>query len=346
MEGIIFSDLHYQEHPEFPFQDVADSVLKQIEDYINKNNINYTFHLGDLYNSRMKMPVRIITPLINYFSKIASLNSQVFLLRGNQFHEGDKFDYNGHLFTSNHLHAIDQPGVSNFNNASIFLLPYGPKDLLINQINIWKKKYSSNGSKQKILMTHFGLEGATINDYEVPNQETLSKKDLAWFDFVFAGHFHKHQEVWKNAWQVGSPYRVSFAEKDDKKGFIHFKDGKVKFIELDVPGMLVIENINNKKVWKKNIPGSFVKVILDEQYVDLKVFDKEKYKNDLWLLGAVGVKFEIKRKEDIKEVREVRIKKDDSPTKMLDRYLDFTKDSYKNLDLNKLKRIGELAMKG
>jgi DNA repair exonuclease SbcCD nuclease subunit len=267
----------------------------------------------------------------------------IFLLKGNSLHDGDNADYNGNLFQG--INKIDAPEILFLEDLLIFFLPYNSKDLLINQINKWKKEFP-NENTQKILMTHFGLEGATINDYEVPNQETLSKKDLAWFDFVFAGHFHKHQEVWKNAWQVGSPYRVSFAEKDDKKGFIHFKDGKVKFIELDVPGMLVIENINNKKVWEKNIPGSFVKVILDEQYVDLKVFDKEKYKNDLWLLGAVGVKFEIKRKEDIKEVREVRIKKDDSPTKMLDRYLDFTKDSYKNLDLNKLKRIGELAMKG
>jgi DNA repair exonuclease SbcCD nuclease subunit len=341
MEALIFSDLHYQEHPEFPFQEVADGVLKQIEEYINKNKIPYVIHLGDLFNSRMKMPVRLISALSKIFYIVKQEGRTIFLLKGNSLHDGDKEDYNGNLFQS--VIKIDTPNVVTFEDYLIFFLPYNSKNLLINQINNWKKKFSDE-TKSKILMTHFGLEGATINDYEVLNQETLSKKDLIWFDFVFAGHFHKHQEVWKNAWQVGSPYRVSFAEKDDKKGFIHFKDGKIKFIKLNVPEMYVIENpINNLC---RTFENSFVKVILDEQYIDLKTFDKEIYKSKLIKNGALGVKFEIKRKEDIREVREVRIKKDDSPNKMLDRYLDFTKDSYKNLDLNKLKRIGELAMKG
>jgi hypothetical protein len=67
MEAIIFSDLHYQEHPEFPFQEVADNVLKQIEEYVIQNHIKNIFHLGDLFNSRMKMPVRLISPLSKFF---------------------------------------------------------------------------------------------------------------------------------------------------------------------------------------------------------------------------------------------------------------------------------------
>ena len=339
MSYIVISDLHYHECPEFPTIDIANSVLQQVEDYILKNKIDKVFHLGDLYHSRIKMPVRTIKPLIDRFSEWCERGIDIYLLKGNPMHDGDNDDYNGHLFPM--ANVIHKPSVYKIDEWGVYFLPFASRESLMHQINLWRKE----SPYKKVLFVHYALQGASILDYEVQLKDSLSKKDLSWFDMVFAGHYHKHQEVWKNAWHVGSPYRISFAERDDKKGFIHVDNDKVKFIELDVPKMIQLEINSNDFAHKGEVKGSFIKIIINGTESFIRNFDYEGNKKDWLGLGALGVKFEIKRTDDIREVREARIKKEDTPEKMIDRYFEFTKDQNPNLDVKKLKHLAYIAMK-
>jgi len=352
MNILLFSDLHYHESQEFPFKDIAESVLSQIENYAVANGVSHVIHLGDLYHNRTRMPVRVIKPLSNRFYDWTRRFS-LFLLKGNPMHEGENEDYNGNLFPTATI--IDQPSVRKHDDTHfIFFLPYGPKAVLLKQIQQWEADGIGKRSV-RILCTHFALDGARALNYEAPATEALTKKELAWFNHVFAGHYHAHQQPFKNAWHVGSPYRVDFGERLDRKGFIHFKDDQANFIDLYVPGMLQLTfNEGYEDKFSKfeevkggvSVEGHLIKVIVKGTDVYLRSFDFESCRKRLMNQGALGVTFKSERTADIREVRQARIHKGDSPERMVDRYLDFMKDNTAGLDINKLRRISHLAMKG
>lgn len=347
---IIFSDLHYHEHPEFPTIKIAENVLDQIETYAVNNQCKTIIHLGDLYHSRIKMPIRILKPLIDRFYNWAiNKRWEIYLLKGNPTHDGDGVDFNGNLFPFGHY--IDRPFCTN-GLLQAFFLPFAPKETLLNAIAYWKKQ--SSLKTPKILFVHYALAGATTNSYEAPIQDSLTKKDVEWFDYVFAGHYHKYQQVFPKAWHVGSPYRVDFGEKDDKKGFIHFTKQGPKFVELNVPKMieyiidpsnsyLVIEDPSINRIALK---GNFVKIIIRGTETYVKNFDIERCRKNLIKQGSLGVTFKKEILKDEKEVRAPRLQKTDSPEKMLSRYFEYTKDQMVGLDVNKIKRLAQLAMKG
>ncbi len=354
MSELIFSDLHYHNHPLFlgepgqenPFVVIAKSVLKQINEYINNHKeIGTIIFLGDLVHSRNRLDVKHINDLMDFFGYNNKINS--YILRGNPTHDGEGEHYIGNLF-GYVANVISSPSVM---IPNYFFLPYDRKENLLKTIKEWEKTHNKDKSK-KYLFTHYGLKGAKVLDYEFPDEETLSKDDLKMFDCVLAGHYHAHQEVWKNAWHVGSLYRVSFAEKNDPKGFIVLHDnGETEFIELEIPDMmqLTIDGSDPKTTIHYQKPsyskaGAFLKVIIKGADSFIKNFDYEECKKKF--PRALGIKFETLREENEKEVREVRINKGEDPKTMVDKYLNFVKEQTEGLDIKKLKSIAETAMGG
>ncbi len=349
MSTIVFSDLHYHNHSLFlgepgqenPFVVISKSVLKQINQYINQNKeIDTIIFLGDLIHSRNKLDVKHINDLMNFFGYNNKINS--YILRGNPTHDGEGEHYIGNLF-GYVANIISSPSIM---IPNYFFLPYDRKENLLKTIKGWEREYKANKHK-KYLFMHYGLKGAKVLDYEFPDEETLSKDDLKMFDGIFAGHYHKFQEVWKNAWHVGSPYRVSFAEKNDPKGFIVLHDnGTVEFVELNVPRMVQLA-LDKEPIKEGEMPlgeNYFLKILLKGTDSFIKNFDYEECKK--LFTKALGIKFETIREEDEKEVREVRINKNDDPLKMIEKYLSFVKDQTEGLDMKKLKLIAETAMGG
>jgi len=345
---LVFSDLHYHEHPLFlgepgeenPFVVIAKSVLKQINDYINKDKKTGTIiFLGDLVHSRSKLNVKHLNDLMDFFGYNKGINS--YILRGNPMHDGEGEHYIGNLF-GYVANVINSPVmISNY-----FFLPYDRKENLLITIKEWEKIYRKDKNK-KYLFMHYGLKGAKVLDYEFPDEETLSQDDIKIFNCVLAGHYHRYQKVWDNAWHVGSPYRISFAERDDPKGFmVLHDDGKVEFVKLNVPRMVELAVDKEDKGHIKSYIGEryFLKIYIKGTDSFIKNFDygecKKKYPE------ALGIKFETIREDDEKEVREVRINKQDDPKNMVEKYLNFVKDQTEGLDIKKLKTIAEIAMGG
>ncbi len=354
MSTLIFSDLHYHDHSLFlgepgeenPFVIIAKNVLKQIKEYVNRDRnkeIDTVYFLGDLVHSRSKLNVKHIHDLQGFFDGLMGRDYPSFIMRGNPTHDGEGDHYVGNLlgFTAN---VISSPIVM----ADLhFFLPYDRKENLLSTIKEWEKVYRKDKHK-KYLFMHYGLKGAKVLDYEFPDEETLSQDDLKMFDCVLAGHFHRHQEVWKNAWHVGSPYRVSFAERDDPKGFmVLHNDGRVEFVELTIPGMEQIKITNKTNISNHHFPlanNSFLKIIVEGTDSFIKNFEYEEWKKEF--PSTLGIKFETIRIDDKKEVREVRIQKSDDPLEMVNKYLNFVKDQTEGLEIKKLKSIAEIAMGG
>ncbi len=358
MEFVIFSDLHVDEHPIFSSEDghnlsldIIKSVLGQIRKYVVDNNIRLVFHAGDLFEVRNKIPVRFISLVQEELYKFKQVD--LVLLRGTPFHEGEGDSYSGTLFRRMYnVTVFDNPDIYYTEDGalSFYMLPWNSKENLASQLNKWSKEKSRNNRGVKILVGHYALSGAKTLAYEAPLEQSLSKVDLRFFDWAFMGHYHRHQEVWRNSFQVGSPYRIDFSERNDDKGFIHWKDGKVKVVSLAGPGMVQL-NVNlslGKSAIIPNLVGSFVKVVIEGTESQIKKYDQVGVKKELLDRGALGVRFEFNRVEDNKEVRQVRIKKESDTMEMLDRYIDFLSESgqISPLDVGRVRKIGKLAMEG
>jgi len=350
VEFLAFSDLHFHEHPIFTevqrngeniFISIALDCLKQISDYDEKNNVNLKFHLGDLFHVRNRLPVKLIKKLIDSFSNMDGL---LYLLRGTPTHDGEGENFNGNLFKGiSSVNPVVGPSILwSDSSGIIYGVPSMSREEMLGAIKEFGNKKQRG---MKILLMHGAIEGAKIMDYEPRDSEVIGHKDLKGFDFVFAGHYHANQQVAKNIWYVGSPYRISFAERTDEKVFLHFKDGEVKFVPLKVPGM-VQKDMNDRKVTEAD--GCFLKIVVKGTESVLKSYDYEGTKKFYLNHGALGIRFDRELVEDEKVVREVRIRKEDDPEAMLARYFDFMREEGQigGLDQGILKTLGLEAMRG
>jgi len=248
MNLIILSDLHISEHQIFTNSETGDnpslaiisSVFDQVKEYADKFSVGHIIHTGDLFDTRNRVPIKLIRFAQEQLQKLFA--SQVFLLRGTPFHDGEGDNYSGLVMDPlENVRVYDSPSLYETDlTPAMFFLPAGRKDDLLAQIKEWSGDKVYQKKKNRIIFGHAPLAGAKTLSYESPADESLSCKDLKFWDFGFFGHYHSPVEVWKNFFQVGSPYKISFAERDDKKGFWHFHDGKIKFVPLIVPDMVEI----------------------------------------------------------------------------------------------------------
>ena len=301
------------------------------------------------------MPIRIICPIAKRFMKWFQGGADVYLLKGNPMHEGEGVDYNGGMFPV--AVVIEQPEIIPFDDlkVGVSMVPFMRKDQIISWIK--KTKDQRKSFRTNILMIHYALAGAKLQDYEVPLKDALTHTDLVDFDFVFAGHYHSFQQPWTKAIHVGSPYRISFSERDWQKGFVHLKINNkgvfdINFVPLLVPNMkeFYIDQPDpvGKGLFEDDVTNCFVKVVFHgtEGFMRTLQPNISNIKEHLITKGALGVSITKERTKDENEVREVRIQKSDTPEKMMDRYIQFTKDQTTALDQKRLRSIGILALKG
>jgi len=346
VDFLAFSDLHLQEKLEYGeregqniFSWIAFNCLDQIFKYAVDYKIEDIFFLGDLFHSRSKVQVRLISKLIDIFTNWNLYGIKIYLIKGTSSHDGDGEDYIGYLFKSlENVIILDNPCSFRFGKQYvIYVIPSLDKDRMIWEISRFSDEISE---RKKILFIHGSVEGAKVMDYEVTDLNSIAVDKFTSFHYVLAGHYHCHQKIGNNVYYVGSPYRVSFAEKDDVKGFIHFKNGKVSFISLQVPNMLEIcLPASNYKDISYNFTDSFVKIIIEGSELECKNVDDMYIRKEVIKRGALGVKIEYVIQNDKEQVKQARMSKDMPISTMVEKYLDCIKSELGGLDVKKLKEV-------
>lgn len=341
MNELIFSDLHFHEHSTYyetkdpyVFVNIELDVLKQIEKYIWDQDIFNVFILGDLFNQK-DAPVWYISKLQGIFyswSKIRNLQNIV-LLRGTPSHDGNGKNYLGNLFRClPKVKVVTVPLVfeSFIPGNPVLMIPSCPQRELIDAL----KQYP----KPKILMMHDAIKGVKIADYQLNIKEFIDVKHFNRFKYVFSGHIHKYQKLGKNIYYVGSPYRITFAEKNDPKGFIHLTNDGPEFIELEGPKMI---EFDFGIPW---MPNQFKEKFVKLNYKNEKKHVVNAVVENMLKAGALGVKTnKIYMKEEKEEKKIIRLKEKESPESMINKYIDLV--DIKDLDKRKILRIGKTAIR-
>jgi DNA repair exonuclease SbcCD nuclease subunit len=108
---------------------------------------------------------------------------------------------------------------------AIITVPYTDDIALAKE---YLKKAGELASKEEIviLLAHLGMQGAKVgSDYVLVHDSDISVDDVPYDNFTAClfGHFHQHQQLFKNGWYIGASHQHNWGDVNTKRGFLHCK---------------------------------------------------------------------------------------------------------------------------
>jgi DNA repair exonuclease SbcCD nuclease subunit len=229
MSFLVMSDLHLHNHNVFGslnenknnqrLIDGLEAVEKVLEKAIEKQ-IKYVFCLGDIFQTKINIPVDVISLTVQTFRKFKENGIKLILLVGNH----DKF------FTDeeNSIHSleifrdcaiiVDRPQVIRIKGIDFYMMPYmdhkdGMLQILYSMIDQDKEK-----DRTKILMLHEDIGGLRYDNGTI-SSAPIKYENLnpSFFNIIYSGHIHLRTEFGRFVY-VGSLYQKDFNEEGQDKG--------------------------------------------------------------------------------------------------------------------------------
>jgi DNA repair exonuclease SbcCD nuclease subunit len=207
-------------------------------------SVDCVVHGGDLLY-RSKVPAKLVTMAFEPLKRVADRGTPVFLVPGN--HERSEIPYRL-LAAHPKIHVFDRPktlllSIDGFHLA-ISGFPYVRDQIRKNFPRILERTgWRQTKADGHILCIHHCLEGATVgpNNYMFRYHEDVIKaNDIpTGFAAILSGHIHRFQVITKDlrgrpiaapVLYPGSIERTSFAERDEKKGYLT--------LEIETSGLL------------------------------------------------------------------------------------------------------------
>jgi len=345
MKFLIFSDMHFNNWPQF--SKILDSginsrlanqinVTKQIIKYCIKHNIKTVFHLGDMVDSKRS----IHTDTLHFIFKVLPLfkknGIKLYHINGNH----DYYEESGRIYSSKILSRIAKV-IAKYKKIVIgdiafHCLPYISS---IDKIRSVMSNIEIDKHKINILLSHMGLQEAKVGPEELVIHEGLSVNDIEnRFDYIFLGHYHKHQIINNNVYYVGSPLMHNFGERNDTKGFIvvdqDSKKFKIDFIETKAPKFIEkhIDKIDEIADIKAKHSNDFVKIIADNK-INLNTIDID---------DNIVIENNYTNEDDIEN--RLDIDSGTSINEIINKFIDKIDIEFLNKD--KLKKIGKEIING
>lgn len=172
-------------------------------------------HLGDVYDSRQSINLKVLNYSIDIFEKLSDIFKKgIYIMAGNHDLWGK---------TSNEINSlkalkwipgvriIEEPATFTFSGKSFFFMP-------------WRKDHQAeseclNSAKpHDFLLCHSDIRGLKFNRY-VNIEKGIDQKELKKFKRVFSGHIHYAQDNGLVR-LFGSPYELTRSDMGNKKGIM------------------------------------------------------------------------------------------------------------------------------
>lgn len=197
--------------------------------YLDKHNINFIFHLGDIVDRRKYINFLSAKNLLkDFIEPIRQKNKFLYALIGNH----DTFYKNTNAVNSMDVLYGDRAGFTYIPepievdlDCKILMMPW------ICPENYDRCMDMIKNTDAQVLFGHLELNGFEM--YKgIPNDHGFDPKLFDKFDMVFSGHFH-HKSSRGNIHYLGAPYEMTWSDYDDPRGF-HIFDTKTReltFIE-------------------------------------------------------------------------------------------------------------------
>lgn len=277
MEFLLFSDFHAHNFKNYATQVKFDrslgtynsrlidsiSALYEVITYASKNNISDILFGGDLFHTRES----IFTDVFNLvYEAIAQARHIHFtMIPGNH----DYGDREGFIHALAPFAWLDHVDVVDWGYGSTRPLQDGYLHCVPYSDNLEKAKEALSivPPENCVLLAHLGIQGALVgSDYVLYNDSDIQVKDVGYelYKCCFFGHFHEHQQVFRNGYYIGALTQHNWGDAGGRRGFIHAridsKRNSIKHIETQAPKFITIKD-GRAATWR-NV--DFLKYVGDE----------------------------------------------------------------------------------
>lgn len=267
MKALITGDLHVQ--PGI-LVDIILEYLDRIEEYYFKNNIDYIFFAGDMFEKSSKIRYEAFVP---FFMKLLSMKEK---------------DIKMKFILGNHdIYSADNSSiVQTFLAFGDVITDY--KRIDIDGVDFHFLSYTKNKNvipeRGDYLITHLDIMDFSFdNDYKVQDFVAFSPSDFVNFKQVFSGHYHTYQHK-KNIVFQGSPFQLNFNDCGAKKGFVVLDTDTDEWKFVKYNGAPEYIKINVEDFNTADVRNKFVGI-----QISSKVENIVKLKHILFERGAIDV---------------------------------------------------------
>lgn len=225
----LISDSHFGiKNDSSTVRNYSMSFINQFFKYIDDNNIKEIIHLGDFLDRRRFVNYETLNFVRKHFIEQLKLRGiKMHLILGN---------HDCYFKNTNDLNSPKEL-MSNYDNVVIYDKPC---EVEINQTKYafipWLTeetfddfKFLLQNTTAKYAMGHLEIQGFQVLR-GIKSEKGLPLSCLTQFEYVFSGHYHVKQDN-GHVYYLGTPYDMTFADIDEKKGF-HVFDDTTKQLEF------------------------------------------------------------------------------------------------------------------
>jgi len=195
--------------------DKLDQIQKSV-DYTLEHKIPYWICDGDVFD-KINPPEFLRKAFFEIIKPLIVAGVKIYFIIGNH-----DTDYRVHtfmadaellaMFKSDAIIIVTEPMEITLGDVELLLIPFDKSE---NISQVIEKQ-----GKGKIVVGHFGIEGAVVSTTEYVMDGGVKQKILDIPRYTYAGHFHTPQKTSK--WMyIGSIAKADYGERNDKKGFVH-----------------------------------------------------------------------------------------------------------------------------
>lgn len=246
--------------------------------YLEENNIKTILHLGDYFEHRK---------FVNF--KALNHNKQIFLdvIREKGIHMSIiPGNHDVYYKNTNKLNSLKELLIEYSDCVSIYEDPIditiGDKDMTIGLVP-WICQENEEAcinflktSKSPIIMGHFELGGFKYMANANIKSHGMGKELFQRYEAVYSGHYHT-KSTQENITYLGTQMELTWSDAGDPK-FFHVLDSETRELTPIQNTNILFQKIvydeeNSVSLKKKNIEGTYIKVIVTNKK-DLYAFDK------------------------------------------------------------------------
>lgn len=263
----LIADLHFGIHKSSNI--FLDSQLKYFNDefipYLKNNTINDVFILGDIFDNRNSINVKIINEVYHLFDELSKV-SKLYILIGN---------HDMYLKTNNDIHSLKF--LKKFENIKLIddkeIIEINDKKILLSSWQIDENDFTKylNNVTADYCFGHFDINGFKMNKFKNCDMG-FNDKIFHRFKKVFSGHYHLRSSQTKNNTEiiyVGTPYSFTRDDINEEKGFC--------VLDLEKDNYEFINNKNSIKFILIKYPTEINKDLIKNNIVDVQVEYNDKY---------------------------------------------------------------------
>ncbi len=236
------------------YHEVNENLFAELSDYALENGITSLIHAGDFFDNRKSITNKTVLSALRIAERINDVFGHIFLITGNHdtIYKDDIEQSLLKMFEKyKNITIVNEP-MSCF---KIRLLPW-----------LFPQEELKNKDNHDILIGHFDVSGATMNESGSISQGGIKQKYFKNWKMVLSGHFHTPGK-YSNIQYLGSPFHTSFNDVAGTRGFYVLDDDtlELEFIEFtNYPHFIRVKDTDD--VSNCDIKGNIVELIFTRDH--------------------------------------------------------------------------------